>query len=139
MTTLVLMVWVVLDVPFMFAFDVQEDLWSWGWHRIISAGVDIFFMADVILNFNTGVEVAGKVCLDRRVIAKEYLKSWFWVDIISAFPLEYVLNDAKVTGGGSEDASKLIKVSKIGKVVSRQSFYNDVLSIANPHFISRRG
>jgi len=133
MTTLVLMVWVVLDVPFMFAFDVQEDLWSWGWHRIISAGVDIFFMADVILNFSTGVEVAGKVSLDRRVIAKEYLKSWFWVDVVSAFPLEYVLNDAEVTGGGSEDASKLIKVSKIGKVVSLKTCF------LKQHFTSRRG
>jgi hypothetical protein len=99
MNTLAYMLWVVIDVPFMVAFDVGVNLKVWDWHRIISFMVDVFFMCDVVLNFNTGVEINGVVSLDRMVIAKDYVKSWFWIDVVSAFPLDLVLseNDAGAT------------------------------------------
>lgn len=102
MMTLAFMLWVVIDVPFMVAFDVDVDISIWDWHRVISLMVDVFFMFDVILNFNTGVEINGIVSNDRRVIAKDYIKSWFWIDIVSAFPLDLVLSgsdSAKANNG----------------------------------------
>lgn len=76
MATLCMMVWVVIDVPFTSAFNVHDDQLVWDWHRVISFTVDLFFMVDVIVNFNTGVELDGKVSLDRRDIARDYMKSW---------------------------------------------------------------
>mmetsp|Transcript_50855 Transcript_50855/g.65111 ORF Transcript_50855/g.65111 Transcript_50855/m.65111 type:complete len:715 (+) Transcript_50855:178-2322(+) len=115
MTTLAFMLWVVIDVPFMVAFDIPVDVNVWDWHRIVSFVVDVFFMCDVVLNFNTGVEIGGIVSFDRVVIAKDYLKSWFWIDIVSAFPLDLVLQ-----GQGDEsstNSTQLIKLSKMGRVV----------------------
>jgi hypothetical protein len=116
-----LVIWVGIDVPFVAAFEVDDKPGVWGWHKVISAIVDFFFVADVLLNFNTGVAVHGKVSLDRWVIAKEYLKSWFLVDVISAFPLDYVINgfdeNGHSEGSTASGASRLVKVSKIGKVV----------------------
>jgi hyperpolarization activated cyclic nucleotide-gated potassium channel 2 len=61
-------------------------------------------MLDVILNFNTGVEIGGIVSMDRIVIAKDYLKSWFWIDIVSAFPLDLVLQGS----AGSNSANRFV-------------------------------
>lgn len=115
MTTLLFMLWVVIDVPFMVAFDVAIDVNVWDWHRIISLMVDVFFMLDVILNFNTGVEIGGIVSMDRIVIAKDYLKSWFWIDIVSAFPLDLVLQGS--AGSNSANSTQVVKLAKMGRVV----------------------
>ena len=58
-------------------------------------------MLDVLISFNTGVELAGLVSLNRFDIAREYLKSWFWIDLISGFPLDLVLEgqDTKDSAG----------------------------------------
>jgi hypothetical protein len=48
--------------------------------------VDIFFIIELVLNFFTGVEVEGKIEFNQLTIAKRYVKGWFWVDIVSAFP-----------------------------------------------------
>ena len=86
MATLFFMAWVIIDIPFIVAFEVEENE-EWGWHEVIMQIVDCFFMFDVFLNFNTGIEANGRVSLNRIDIAKDYLKGWFWVDIVSAFPL----------------------------------------------------
>ena len=123
MITLVLVIWVVIDVPFVAAFgvdDTYDEPGVWNWHRVISTVVDVFFIADVLLNFCTGVEINGKVSLNRWIIAKEYFKSWFWVDVISAFPLDYVINGfngSPSDGSTASDTSRLVKLSKFGKVV----------------------
>jgi hypothetical protein len=113
LTTLFMMAWVVIDVPFMVAFDVRITPHLWDWHRIVSFSVDVFFMADVVINFNTGVEVNGKVSLNRNIIARDYIRTWFVVDIVSAFPLDLVLdnNNSAVQG------AQLAKIAKIGRIV----------------------
>jgi len=74
MNTMLMLVWVIIDVPFVVSFNVSDKPWSW--HAICAHIVDLFFILDVILNFNTGVELNGQVFLDRPTIAKEYIKSW---------------------------------------------------------------
>jgi len=116
MTTLVMMAWVVMDVPFSVAFNVENPPNNgWNWHRACGTAVDAFFMCDVILNFNTGIERAnGSVSTRRWDIAKAYLKSWFWVDIISAFPLDLVMS------GDAAQHSEVLKLSKASRVVRHQ-------------------
>jgi len=114
MTTLVMMAWVVMDVPFSVAFNVENPPNNgWNWHRVCGTAVDAFFMCDVVLNFNTGIELAnGSVSMRRVDIAKAYLKSWFWVDIMSGFPLDLVVN------GGQANHNNVLKLAKASRVVS---------------------
>lgn len=57
--------------------------------------VDSFFVLDIILNFNTAVEVEVKegrevsrrLMVDRRDIAVEYGKTWFLIDFAAIVPL----------------------------------------------------
>jgi hypothetical protein len=50
--------------------------------------VDISFGMDIILTFFTGYEKKDQTIeTDKRVIAQQYLKMWFWIDCLSTFPV----------------------------------------------------
>lgn len=49
--------------------------------------VTFLFIVDVAVNFHTEVKDGLVILTDRREIARYYLSSWFWVDLISALPL----------------------------------------------------
>ena len=53
----------------------------------------IFYTVDIFLNFNTAVYVKGNIVFDRWVIAKAYLKVWFWIDLISTFPFYLMIEE----------------------------------------------
>ena len=50
--------------------------------------VNIYYFIDIVLNFNTGYILLGKYIEDRKKIAKNYFKMWFWIDISSTLPYE---------------------------------------------------
>ena len=53
--------------------------------------IDICFMVDLVLNFNTGANIKGKIYMDRVSIAKDYLSGWFWIDLLSSTPYTWIL------------------------------------------------
>jgi len=50
-----------------------------------------FFILDIIISFNTGNEDKGIEILDRKSIAKIYLKGKFWFDLIALGSLSYTM------------------------------------------------
>ncbi|XP_063827675.1 potassium/sodium hyperpolarization-activated cyclic nucleotide-gated channel 3-like [Ostrinia nubilalis] len=49
-------------------------------------------LADIVVMFHVGyLEGRGNVILDRSLIACRYVRSWFFVDLISSLPVSYVL------------------------------------------------
>ncbi len=90
------------------------------------------FSLDVLVNFNSSVKIEHTVSINRRIIAKHYLKSWLAVDIITAFPLDvFVL----FIFGPPEEGSKgmflllilqiitLIKLLKVKKITKELRDY----------------
>ena len=53
-------------------------------------------MADILVTFNTGVYKKGKLEMKRKDAVLIYLKSWFLLDFISAFPYDWAIN-GKIT------------------------------------------
>ncbi|XP_055374642.1 potassium voltage-gated channel subfamily H member 7 isoform X3 [Condylostylus longicornis] len=54
---------------------------------------DTIFLIDIVVNFRTGImqqDNAEQVILDPRLIAKHYLRTWFFLDLISSIPLDYI-------------------------------------------------
>ena len=45
---------------------------------------------------------------DKKIIAKNYLRFWFWIDMISILPFDAV--------GSAFDAGVLLRFAKIGKL-----------------------
>ena len=53
--------------------------------------VDIFFSIDIIINFNTAILKDNdlfEIEDDRKKIAFTYIKSWFFIDLLSVIPFE---------------------------------------------------
>ena len=66
-----------------------------------------------MLNFRTGVEVEEhNFRFGTGEIAKTYLKGWFWVDLLSAFPYEAIIQD-----DNKERLPKMIRVLRLSKVM----------------------
>ncbi|KAG0723922.1 Potassium/sodium hyperpolarization-activated cyclic nucleotide-gated channel 4 [Chionoecetes opilio] len=54
---------------------------------------DTIFLIDIVVNFRTGImqqDNSEQVILDPKLIAKNYLKTWFFLDLISSVPLDYI-------------------------------------------------
>jgi len=67
-----------------FTFHIYEfDLLYWG--------ILALFALDILVNFNSTVKFEYAVSDDRRIIAKHYLRGWFTVDFITAFPFDFLI------------------------------------------------
>lgn len=54
---------------------------------------DTIFLIDIVVNFRTGImqqDNAEQVILDPKLIASHYLRTWFFLDLISSIPLDYI-------------------------------------------------
>lgn len=89
----VFLIFNIVSVPLRLAFDefneCPEALW------VFEAVVDWFFVADICLNFRTGVFVIGQsgaISTSLRAIAWRYAKTWLLIDLASSIPLDFVVS-----------------------------------------------
>jgi len=70
-------------IPFIIAFTVDTT----GPFAYFELFLDIWFLSEILTNFFTGYYDKGILIMNKLMISKAYLKSWFIVDIISSAPL----------------------------------------------------
>lgn len=78
---------------------------------------DILFVVDIFKNFNVGyVDGDGKLQMDRHMIARNYLKLWFWPDALSVVSI-LPASATKALGHGSValDVLKTCKLFKLAR------------------------
>lgn len=117
-----LMVYTIIYLPYKIGFGTDS---TWD---IVELVVDVFFLADVAVSFFLAVENEdGSLCVDRREIACRYLRSWFFVDIVAAFPFSLLgfSNVSDVTHGVK--TIKLLRMVKILRLYRIQKLYNWVI------------
>ena len=114
MTAVLLMIAIL--VPYSTAFESTNDT--------LSSNVDIFsvtvFSIDIIFNFSTGYYQQGILIMDRKKIARNYLKLWFWIDFFSTIPFGLILNYASQSYTSSSQMLgflKLLRELKLFKLV----------------------
>jgi hypothetical protein len=70
---------------------VFDDLEQENFEKLFTF-ITIFFFFDILTNFNTAyIDLCGELELSRNKIIKNYLSTWFFIDFISNFPLDWVL------------------------------------------------
>merc|ERR1712232_711781 len=91
-----------LIVPLNICFDVVlDDALTWA--------PTIFFSIDIILNFMTGFFHDGILVMRQTPIIKNYLRSWFVIDVLATVPWTLLIgNDARAT---------FIRYFKVGKLM----------------------
>lgn len=86
---MLIMIYLLFDIPIQLCFQLELPLYS-SWSRFDLA-VDVFFMADILFNFNTGyLDRECRYITSRRSISISYITGWFWIDLITSIPFEYV-------------------------------------------------
>ncbi|CAF1279661.1 unnamed protein product [Rotaria sordida] len=121
MLTLLITNVIVLPVAIAF-FSDEINSARWISFNVIS---DAFFLFDILVNFRTGVlrnDFIDEIILEPRLIAINYLKTWFILDLLSSLPVDYffLLFDAGDNIGGYSIArtGRAIKVLRLVKLLS---------------------
>lgn len=108
-TMLVLIVIIAVVTPFELTFlsGLQfgkgfEGRGAWGLLVIfyLNRISDVFFLSDMVLTFNTSFfdGLRGRWVEERSHIAREYLRCWFWLDVLSLLPYSIMFGGIKAAG-----------------------------------------
>ena len=80
--------------------------------------VDICFFIDILVTFNTAVAVSHvKIIADRKVIAKMYLKKWFWIDFLVTIPIDRLISLYSPSFQNVISLSKFVRIMKIVRLI----------------------
>ena len=113
---MMLIVLIVLGLltPYLLTFEPEgsEIVWT------IDLITMIVFALDIILTFNTAFYMEGNLIQDRSKIMKNYLKFWFWVDIVSILPASLVLDEINLQNSNHLLLSlRVVKLSKLIRLI----------------------
>ena len=74
--------------PYNIAFNADDDFKT----QIMNGVIDILFFLDMLVIFNTATyDQNMRFITDRKKIAKQYLKGWFTVDLLSIIPFDLMV------------------------------------------------
>ncbi len=96
---LFLILYSAVVVPFRICYEAEAEGAMW-WAEV---SMTLMFICDLVFSFNTAVKDDDRWIISRPLIAKAYLRSWFWIDFPSSIPVELL----DLALAGSKDSSKL--------------------------------
>eukprot|EP00929_Paragymnodinium_shiwhaense_P076771 TRINITY_DN3951_c0_g1_i9.p1 TRINITY_DN3951_c0_g1~~TRINITY_DN3951_c0_g1_i9.p1 ORF type:complete len:790 (+),score=108.57 TRINITY_DN3951_c0_g1_i9:129-2498(+) len=105
--------YLVVSLPFLVAFDSYVSEAVMSSLDSLHLSIDVLFLCDVVLNFRTGHFVGAQLVMDPRIVAKNYLRSWFVLDVISSVPFETISQGALPTFR----PLKLMKLAKLARIL----------------------
>ena len=74
-----------MTVPYRLAL-ISEDTQAWVY---INWFVDVCFLLDIIIIFNKTIfDDNFQIVIDRKIIASQYIKGWFFVDVLAIIPFD---------------------------------------------------
>lgn len=110
---MILLFYTATVLPYRICFDLLQDQ-DW---TVIDLCIDIVFFCDILLTFNTALcSLSGKITYNRSEIVKKYLKGWFFIDLLSCIPLDYILTSQKNTTIYNRFL-RILRVTRIYKIL----------------------
>jgi hypothetical protein len=133
---LLLLTYYTFVLPFRVGFGVDTV----GVLFVVETLFDITFLVDLYLNFFTGYYEAGVsmdlLVLNRNMIAKRYLRSWFALDFVSAFPVDLVLflmrDDWDISAFKLGRLLRMLKLFRLLRILGLNRYMHSVLSKMKP-------
>ncbi|KAJ8605614.1 hypothetical protein CTAYLR_000080 [Chrysophaeum taylorii] len=118
----VLILFSVLVVTYRIGFSVELEKKDEPWFTLEYL-IDGLFALDIGICFNTAFISDVMLISGRYEIAKQYIKGWFWVDLLSTLPLDRL--HTLSSGGNSQflgslrllKSLRLIRIAKITRVM----------------------
>lgn len=105
-----------------------DELEKIEWYMTINNTIDILFFVDILVIFNSAYQnEMYEMIDDRKVIAKNYISGWFFIDIMSVLPFtlildwfttqEMLLADEEGNGADVNGFARIARISKLYKLV----------------------
>ncbi|KAK2718797.1 potassium/sodium hyperpolarization-activated cyclic nucleotide-gated channel 3-like isoform X2 [Artemia franciscana] len=110
---------IILPVAISFFNDDLSTQWI-----VFNCLSDTIFMIDIVVNFRTGImqqDNSEQVILDPKLIAHNYLKTWFFLDLVSSIPLDYIFlifNQDYGEGFQILHAGRALRILRLAKLLS---------------------
>ncbi|CAD8091652.1 unnamed protein product [Paramecium primaurelia] len=102
----------MITIPLILTFSFEIS----GGFAIFNDIMDYYFLIDILLQFQTGYYEGGYFVSQRRQIALNYLKLWFWLDLISSFPYDDMLS-LFIDESNSQSLKRNTQIIKIMRIV----------------------
>jgi CRP-like cAMP-binding protein len=110
---LCLVVYYSFDVPIKLGFDRSSSILE----RIFDYVADCLFIVDIGVAFSTTFQVDGVWVTSRKQIVHQYLTTWFPVDLLSSFPIQWITdNISDTSGGGGSGVNKVLRMLRLFKL-----------------------
>ncbi len=124
--SLLLLVYVALFTPVQIAFygdAMSMCRWEeWVFVFVLDRIVDAVFILDIFVNFRQAwLDPGGEVEFDATRAAQSYLRGWFFLDVVSVFPFDFIqttcaTNDVGYNVGSFGRLPKLIRLLRLAKI-----------------------
>ncbi len=104
-------------------FAIVSDISNSGLYKIVSVVITLIFFLDILVAFHTGFYEQREFISGKKRIRKRYLKRGFVIDLISVFPLFFILT-LVLTPENQHVAEyfsllRLLKLFRVKKTISR--------------------
>lgn len=78
--------------------------------KFIEYSIDILFLLDIIIIFNTVIYDEDYVLVEnRKDIANNYLRGWFFIDFLAILPLDFIM-------AASSKNVKMVRIARVGRL-----------------------
>ena len=77
--------------------------------------MDIWFIFEIMLNFFTGYYDKGVLVMERCKITENYLRGWFFIDLISSAPTSIIDLSLDHGSSGVLKSTKLLRIIRMTK------------------------
>ena len=111
---LILALYLGVSVPFILAFQGYEF-----YPIFFDNFVTGLYILDIFVNLNTAVYIRGHLVIERKLIVKEYIKFWFWIDSSSALPIDLIIEKStdSITYFKTFRLIKVVRIFKLVKLI----------------------
>ncbi|SPQ97074.1 unnamed protein product (mitochondrion) [Plasmodiophora brassicae] len=117
-----LVLYFAVTTPMNLAFDLGLDS-----SIVVELVMDSLFVIDIISNFFTAFTIvrgrrAGQLETRRSEIAKQYMKAWFWLDLVATVPIDLIIplvdpSSSATTGAQFNKLIRLLRGFKLMRVL----------------------
>ncbi|CAD8084238.1 unnamed protein product [Paramecium sonneborni] len=102
----------IITIPLIITFSIELDLF----YDICNQIMDYYFLVDIIVSFLTGYYYKGNLITSYRKVFWNYFSTWFWLDLISSFPYDMVI-ELTLKSDSAESLQRNSQILKIVRVV----------------------
>ncbi|DBA03518.1 TPA: hypothetical protein N0F65_011419 [Lagenidium giganteum] len=117
----ILLIYCALAIPFEITFlGTESDDDQTPGRENFEMIIEVSFGLDMLLNFRTGVmNKAGHLVMDNVYIVRAYLKSWFWVDLLSVIPVSTIVSSTmpEQTSSHSFNFIRIVRLFKLARLL----------------------